>query len=333
MTTFPQRTWRPGFTLVELLVVISIIGVLVSLLLPAVQSARESARVAHCKNNLRQLAISLASHEDSKGIFPPARLEPHPEHPWEYYCSGWQPSWYARILPFIEQQNMADNWRLEQAFYLHPEPTRMMTAPVFSCPSRRTTDNLVVGNRSYMGGEPLPCGCEGFRWQIGGALGDYGVSHGDGSSGATGADTDFYHGGNGSGMVISARTHCGPSGYLPGELIDRITVQQVTDGLSNTLLLGEMHMPQESVGSYPYNGPIFDGDHLFGSARVAGPGYPIGSGPNDVIAPFMSFGSWHPGGCHFALGDGSVRSIRPEIDSVLLGRLSNRADGMPTTLP
>ena len=324
---------RNGFTLVELLVVIAIIGLLIGLLLPAVQAAREASRNTQCKNNLRQLALAILQHEQSVGYFPPARLEPHPEHPWNYYCSGIQPSWPARILPYIEQQALAEKWRLDWAFVLHPEPLRMQVVPAFLCPSRRNATEATVGNELFVEDVPLGCGCESSRWQPGGALGDYGANHGDGSAGAVGAETDFYHGGNGSGVLISARTYCSASGFSPGELIDKITAQQLTDGLSQTLLLGEMHIREGQLGRYPDNAPLFDGDHLFASARVGGPGYPIGKGPQDTLAIFMSFGSWHPGGCNFTLADGSVRTVDSGLGTVVLGRLCNRADGEIAIVP
>ena len=328
-----RSTSRFGFTLVELLVVISIIGLLIAMLLPAVQAAREASRIAHCKNNIKQLGMAIVMHEHSKGYFPPARLEPHPEHPWEYYCSGFQPSWYARILPYIELESLAENWRLDWSFSGHPEPLRMTVVPNFLCPSRRTPSEATVENEYYNLDTQLACGCSSFWWQIGGALGDYGANHGDGSAGASGLDTDFYHGGNGSGLLISARTHCSATGYTPGDLIDMVSHQDVEDGMSNTFLLGEKHIVGEQLGRYPDDSPIFDGDHLFAGSRVGGPGYPIGRGPHDDIAQFMSFGSWHPQICNMALGDGSVRSISPNLDSVILGRLSNRADGSVAELP
>ena len=325
-----RSTSRVGFTLVELLVVISIIGLLIAMLLPAVQAAREASRLAHCKNNMKQVAMSILMHEHSKQYFPPARLEPHPEHPWEYYCGGFQPTWYARILPYMELESLAKHWRLDWSFYGHPEPLRMTVVPTFLCPSRRSSTEATVEDRSYDLGQ-LACGCAGYWWQKGGALGDYGANHGDGSGGASGLDTDFYHGGNGSGVLISARTHC--NNFRPGELIDKITAQEIEDGLSNTLLLGEKHIPFEQYGLYPYDSPIFDGDHLFASSRVGGPGYPIGRGPQDDIAQFMSYGSWHPQVCNMTLGDGSVRSVSPNLDTVILGNLCNRADGGVTKLP
>jgi prepilin-type N-terminal cleavage/methylation domain-containing protein/prepilin-type processing-associated H-X9-DG protein len=102
---------RSGFTLVELLVVIAIIGVLVALLLPAVQAARESARRMQCTNNLKQLGLALHNHHDTHLIFPAAQDEIYnPAVP----ATTWKHSWVPRILPYIEQQALQEKYRYDQ---------------------------------------------------------------------------------------------------------------------------------------------------------------------------------------------------------------------------
>ena len=100
----------------------------------------------------------------------------------------------------------------------------------------------------------------------------------------------------------------------------------VTDGQSSTFLFGEKHISAEKLGTYPYDSPAYDGDHLPSSCRLAGPGLRISNGPNDVLADMFSFGSWHTGGANFAFVDGSVRFMNSHTDTKLLGSLANRHD-------
>ena len=131
---------RPhGFTLVELLVVIAIIGVLVALLLPAVQSARESAPRASCANNLHQIGVALQSfHGDHKKL-PPSR-----------YFNGY-PTWFAIILPYVEEQNLGHLWQLDKPFYANVNKTaRETSVRIFRCPSRGGID-LVLDSQGNSG--------------------------------------------------------------------------------------------------------------------------------------------------------------------------------------
>ncbi len=95
---------RPAFTLVELLVVIAIIGVLVALLLPAIQSAREAARRAQCTNQLKQLGLALHNYHDVHRTFPPSGLHNRDGHGASATSSSWGPSWIVMTLPFLEQE-------------------------------------------------------------------------------------------------------------------------------------------------------------------------------------------------------------------------------------
>src|SRR5262245_58303427 len=112
-----RASLRTGYTLVELLVVIAIIGVLISLLLPAVQKIRDAANRTKCANNLRQIGLALITYNDTLGQFPPGVVNPD-QRPWNqfgtanYGTHAWW-SWLAELLPFVEQKNLyetADEW-------------------------------------------------------------------------------------------------------------------------------------------------------------------------------------------------------------------------------
>ncbi|WP_417731019.1 DUF1559 domain-containing protein [Rosistilla oblonga] len=325
---------RLGFTLIELLVVISIIGILVALLLPAVQAAREAARRTDCANRVRQLAVATHMHHDVFRYFPPARYESRPDADPSNQCGLETPTWLARVMPFIEQVSLGDQWDFSKPWHQHDESVRTVVPDIFLCPSRRA-GTQPTGTRNLRttvdgGGGRLPCGCplpprtDDVAVNVPGALCDYAGNHGDLTPGSTGAPTDFYYGGNGTGVIISVRPTCkdgkaiGPS--------DRIRMASVSDGTSSTFLFGEKFVPLDGLAQFPEDSPAYDGDHLPASCRLAGPGLRLASGPRDVLADMFSFGSWHPAGVHFALVDGSVRMFSTTTDTKTLGSLANRGD-------
>ena len=325
---------RSGFTLIELLVVIAIIGVLVGLLLPAVQAAREAARRTDCSNRVRQLALATQMHHDAVRYFPPARYEARPDASPAEQCGLETPTWLARVMPYIEQSALGDQWDYSKPWHQHDERIRTTVPDIFLCPSRRS-GTRPLGTRELRstvmgGGGRLPCGCPlpprpvDVSLNVEGALCDYAGNHGDLTPGATGAPTDFYYGGNGTGVIISVRPKCKDGkAYAPA---DRIRMASVSDGTSNTFLFGEKFVPITQLGQFPVDSPAYDGDHLPASCRLAGPGLRLANSPRDVLADMFSFGSWHPGGLHFAFVDGSVRFLTPETDTKLLGSLANRRD-------
>lgn len=324
---------QSAFTLVELLVVISIIGILVGLLLPAVQSAREAARAMQCKNNLHQIALATHMFHDTFRAFPPARFQPRPDAPSELACGGSETTWLVRIMPFLEQSAAAQRWDHKLAYAEHADETRQFTLSSYCCPSRRSASEA-VGTGLLTGTSTtwlrLPCGCEvpvtstGSQ-SVAGAVGDYGGNHGDLSPGSVGLPSDFYYGGNGTGVIISSHAKC--KSDIPQDWADKIRMSDITDGLSNTFLAGEMHVPLGKLGQSPEDAFIFNGDHVFNSTRVGGPTVPIVQDIRDSGNGLVSWGSWHPGGCHFALADGSVRSFAKTIDTETLGKLCHRSDG------
>jgi len=334
------RELRSGFTMIELLVVVAIIGVLVAMASPAVQSARESARSTDCKNRIRQLALATHMHHDVYGYFPPARYEARPDTNAINQCGLESPTWLTRVMPYIEQSALGEQWDFSTPWHQHPENVRTTVPDIFLCPSRRAGTHPVGIRRLRTtimgGGGRLPCGCpipprpRGVTMNVKGALSDYAGNHGDLTPGATGAPTDFYFGGNGTGVIISARPHCNAGKAIAP--LDRIRMASVTDGTSNTFLFGEKFVPINRLAEFPEDSPAYDGDHLPASARLAGPGLRLANGPRDIMANMFSFGSWHPAGIHFALVDGSVRLFSPETDTKVLGSLANRRDARVTEL-
>jgi prepilin-type N-terminal cleavage/methylation domain-containing protein/prepilin-type processing-associated H-X9-DG protein len=321
----PVRS-RRAFTLIELLVVIAIIAVLIGLLLPAVQRVREAAMATRCRNNLKQIALATVHFHDAVGAFPPARIieRPDPNLPPPLPASL---SWLVRILPYIEQQSVYDGFDLSLEFQYQLEEAREPVVATYLCPTRRGPDEARTPKLSEAPPITLPCGCSfpgGFV--KGGACSDYAGNLGDLSPGSTGLTTDFYWGGNSTGIINS----CRPS--IPDSLLewrDRIRVGDVTDGLSSTFLVGEMHVPIGKLATVPENGAAFDGTHFYNMSRVGGPGVPIANGPFDDVSGMglYAFGSWHRNQCHFAFADGHVRSISPDVSTEVLERLCHRADG------
>lgn len=330
----PRSKSSNGFTLIELLVVIACIGILVGLLLPATQAAREAARRTDCSNRVRQLALATQMHHDTFKYFPPARYEARPDGPPESKCGLESPTWLARVLPFIEQVSLGDRWDFSKAWHEHDEDVRLVVPDIFLCPSRRSGTNP-TGSRNLRttvmsGGGRLPCGCPipprptDVSLDVSGALCDYAGNHGDLSPGATGDPTDFYYGGNGTGVIISVRPECSEGKAIGAA--DRIRMASVHDGTSNTFLFGEKFVSVDGLGQFPIDSPAYDGDHLPASCRLAGPGLRLAHGPTDPLADMFSFGSWHPGGMYFAMVDGSVTFMTPDTDTKVLGALSNRRD-------
>lgn len=149
---FVRRRPLHGFTLVELLVVIAIIGILIALLLPAVQAAREAARRMQCANNLRQIGLALLNYESSLRGFPPGRICNPVFNP--QYCTGWSPQ--ARLLPYIEQGNVELLIQYDKSpFDSANTPVREACIAVFLCPSDKdnfpgtATDHYFSGRTNY----------------------------------------------------------------------------------------------------------------------------------------------------------------------------------------
>jgi prepilin-type N-terminal cleavage/methylation domain-containing protein/prepilin-type processing-associated H-X9-DG protein len=320
---------RTGFTLIELLVVIAIVGILMGLLLPAVQSIREASRRSHCANNLRQIGLATSLYSDTHEKYPIARTQNRPGDPVPLGQTGEEPNWIVRIMPFMEQNNAYVQWDLKMNWYDHPAELLTNNPPIMVCPTRRGTDSLAnktVGNS----GSFLPCGCPipgPTGVDVIASLGDYVGNLGDLSPGSTGAPTDFYYGGNGTGVIISCRARY--VGGVLAEWIDQVRDRDIRDGMSHTVVAGEKQVPYDLIGQFPCDSPQYDSTHWPASTRVGGPGVPLQSGKDNDLLSFIAFGSWHPGGVNFVYADGSVKYRTLETDTDILARLLHRADRLP----
>ena len=307
-----------GFTLVELLVVIAIIGILIGMLLPAVQQVREAARRVSCGNRLRQVGLAIHNFELARGFIPPSRLD----------RSGGV-SWAVHILPFIEQQNLANGWDLNRWYYDQGDAIeegnalRATSVSIFFCPTRRTA---ATAGLSITGDRPdIPF--TGSLMHYEGALGDYACCVG------TSVLADWQQDGGNGAMVAGEFTHVSLSApRVLASWKSQTQFRNIFDGLSNTFFIGEKHLVPGTFGTNtPANidaqtgdGSIYNGDHPWVISRAAGPDFELGS----MNSKFNSqFGSWHPGVCQFALGDGSVKIVSNEIDTMTLGLLAQRDDG------
>ncbi len=149
---------RRAFTLIELLVVIAIISVLVGLLLPAVQRAREAASRISCANNLKQIGLAMHMHEGANGYYPPSSL------------ARGKATWAVLILPYLEQDNLYRTWNLSRKYYEQVPVARESAVRSYFCPSRRSAPGSPPVSIS---GDVAPE--DPFRVHYPGALGDYAV--------------------------------------------------------------------------------------------------------------------------------------------------------------
>jgi prepilin-type N-terminal cleavage/methylation domain-containing protein/prepilin-type processing-associated H-X9-DG protein len=311
---------HPGFTMIELVVVVAIISVLIALLLPAVQAAREAARRTQCMNNLLQIGIAIENYEATNLVLPPGVIDrsgPIVETPTSY-----QFGWIARILPYLEQKNVYHNLDFNAGVYtLNNLTARSVSMYVLLCPSDgnrsggRASSNFGGGG---MSGLPSPSSTA------------YAACHNDVEAPIDVKNTGVFF------------------------LNSRVRSDDIEDGLGHTIFVGEKRTPGDELGwasgtratlrntGTPINQTILDPADLApfmaalaGLERPANPDDPTpGPAPNSkpvasVLIPVGGFGSYHPQGANFLFGDGSVRALRSTISMRVFQLLGNRADGQP----
>lgn len=322
-----QRSRRAGFTLIELLVVITIVALLVALLVPAVQQSREAARLVQCRSHLKQIGLAVTGFQNTFRAFPPANLKPRPGDSMDLTCGGNNPTWFVRVLPYLEQKEFFKKWDVWDEFGNHAADIREMSVELFMCPTRRSGKNVCLNQTVFV---TLSCGCMGMTQFPGGATGDYAANQGDFSPGADNLPTDFYWGGNGTGVIIASRPRCDEM-QQPVNWVDKIRWNDLKDGATHTVLVGEKHLTQGKMNLAVDDVSVYDGRHLPAFARIGGPGVPLARSPDFVDPNFYCFGSWHNGVCNFVFADGRVQGVNNLISTEVLGNLCHRSDGQVVT--
>jgi prepilin-type N-terminal cleavage/methylation domain-containing protein/prepilin-type processing-associated H-X9-DG protein len=323
---------RKGFTLIELLVVVAIIGVLIALLMPAVQKVREAANRVHCLNNMKQMGLALHNYHDVEGRFPPALdlgerpFRPPPNRGWHPYWS-----WRARLMPYYEQDNLyriADEWAhigngnptdfhwwpwgdfWNNFATALPNPALGQPVALWICPSEPR--NLLIQYQDFGPTQRIPV-----------AFSDY--------QGVCGIRGDFE--GEKSGILV----------YSDRSTKRKVRIADITDGTSNTLMVGERPPSRDMFFGWWFAGAGYDGSGV-GCVGLGAREYGYAAHVTDYIVPIVGTGiqdpcppskvgfqpgnvnnscdqvhfwSLHPGGANWLLGDGSARFLSYTADEVL----------------
>ncbi len=322
---------RSGFTLIELLVVIAIIGILIGLLLPAVQKVRDAANRMSCSNNLKQLGLAIHNFHDTYGFIVPTTVAEANAVPAGMPAvagpDGFA-TWATLLLPYIEQDSVFKLWNLQIQCSRQTPAAYQQQIKTYLCPSRPAP---VLSNNDFA--------------TPGGGLSDYAPNFGTipGVNNVTRND----------GPIIEASQTFAVSGgfTIVTQWSGRFKITDITDGTSNTLFFGEKHIRPNSLRGMAEDRSIFGGQNN-STRRVGGfqrnqipggfpPPYPLPNPlpsstnrrplrpPNDQNGALanQSFGGPHAGVCMFGFCDGSVKPISLNIDLYTLTYLLTRNGG------
>ncbi len=301
------QSTRLGFTLVELLVVIAIIGILVALLLPAVQAAREAARRMTCGNHLKQIGLAMLNYEIANRTLPYG--SPYIN---TYAIKGGL--WSTMIMPYMEQQALYDQFNFDVSLG-HTDNAHVVVQVVsdFLCPSDPQSNDPILEDRfSSQGGPERALG----MW--------YPISMGPTTPDRCPLCPDqnpsshnWCCQGNNWGTTGPPGNSVGMFGRYPRNF----EIREVTDGMSNTIMNGET-LPGHCMFNNAYNVNF----------NISYTTVPINTMEEDDGSDTLwwlthGYKSLHPGGAHLLMGDGSVHFVQETIDHRTYSNLGNRQDG------
>jgi prepilin-type N-terminal cleavage/methylation domain-containing protein len=349
-----------AFTLVELLVVITIIGILIALLLPAVQAAREAARRMTCSNQIRQLALALHNYHFSSRAFPMGVVCTESGTTTVPICSPWSEagkttlgdhgtSWIVRVLPYIEQGAMFKNWDFQTTVtgnlsltvpthlgspdgktYTNVAMTELKS---FYCPTRRggfrpgtSADGAMTLTPTWTGGGTDYGGCAGrVAWETATTHTMYATDNG--TTGYTPTPTSQY-------AIATDNTTTKRWGVF-GQPNNSATFGSIRDGTSNTFLVAELQRftsLTDASSNVAVVGISHDGWAVGGDATLFSTGQTAANGTLINNGHFASPGSEHNNGAQFGMADASVRFVTNSVNQDVFALQGSMADSVSAVM-